>query len=148
MKKINQKGVTFPELIISVAIIAIISALGIGVFSSLSNRESLDADVTKIISSFEKARALAIQGDGASAHGVIVASSTVIVFQGTTISSSNREAVYNLSKGIVSGLSFTNATTSLYFNTLTGKPSATGTITVSFGGQNKTITVFASGLVE
>lgn len=136
------------EVIISIAIIAIISVIGSEIFVSISNNKSLDADVSRLISAIEKARSLSIAGGGGSEHGVAVASSSVIVFQGTSINSGTYEATYNFTKGTVSSLNFSNGTTSFYFNKITGKPSATGTIIMSASNSSTTITIFASGLIE
>ena len=61
-KKSNQKGFTLVELLISVAIIAILSTMGIASFQNYSNREAAKNSAMELGSIFKKYQNYAISG--------------------------------------------------------------------------------------
>ncbi len=145
----RQKGISLIEVLIGISIMMIIGATSVVVFSRLSNATSLDRDANIVLSYVSRARTESIDSVSSLTHGIKFASTSVKVFSGTVLTTSNVEATYALLGSTrISSVSLSNATSSLYFNKLTGSPSATGTVTVSFGSEAKTIRIYATGIAE
>ena len=149
MKK--NKGISILEVLISIAILSILGGLSISVFSRLSNSTSLDRDATITLSYINKARTKAINSVNSTPHGIKLETNKVSIFSGTSYLIANVEDFYSIPyTASISSINLSNASTELYFNELTGTPSATGTITLS--GTNtdttKVIIIYATGLAE
>lgn len=149
-KNKNQQGLSILEIIIAVAIIGIISVISISAFSSLVAGRSVEKETANILSQFEKARTNSINSVDFSEHGISFASSSVTVFSGTSLASAVSLNTYELApNSTIFSSSLSNATTTFYFQKLTGKPSATGTVTVRHAnGSEKVIIIYATGYVE
>lgn len=144
-------GVTLIELLVVLAIASILLALGAGLFSTLTKSTNLDKDVAGILSQIERARNDAINSVGYSEHGVRFASTTATRFSGTSYSAGNVEAVYTLGgSALIQSVTLSNSSDSLYFNKITGKSSASGTITIILtdGSSTKTIRIYGTGFAE
>ncbi|MFA6463547.1 MAG: hypothetical protein WCV55_00920 [Candidatus Paceibacterota bacterium] len=151
-KKQNYKktgvGFTTLELIMVVAVLFILGVISISGMSSISNKSYLSSDVEVVKSALLKARTMSINGIGGTEHGIYLASTSVTIFQGTNVVGATTDSVYNLSHGVISSVSLSNATTSFYFSKITGNPSAFGNLVLSEKNASTTITVYASGLSE
>lgn len=148
----KSKGITLIEVMTTIAILAVISGISVSFFSKLSNAESLDKDVSNILSQLEKAKTQAINSIDNSEYGVKFTSTSVTLFTGKVYSeSASTNFTYNLSsKNEIATVSLSGGAMDLYFNRLTGKPSHTGTITVreKSGESEKVISIYASGLSD
>lgn len=65
MKKMNKKGFTIVELVIVIAVIAILAAVLIPTFSGIVETAQESAAMQKVTAAYKEAFALAIAGDGA-----------------------------------------------------------------------------------
>lgn len=151
MKEFQRKlfrGFTFLEFVIVIAVCLILSALAIIGMSTLSNKSSLSVDVGIVNSAILKARSMSINGVGGVEHGIYLASTSVTIFQGTNVNGANIDEVYNLSKSVITSISLSNATSSFYFDKVTGNPSAYGNLILNDEGASTTVTIYASGLSE
>lgn len=148
--KYLKKGFTIFELLIVIAISSVFVYISISVFSKLSNAESLDKEASNVISYIDKAKNDSVNSLNFEEHGVKFASSTVTIFYGKNYSGSATSSVYTLAgQDTISNVSFLNASTTIYFNKLTGEPSSTGTITISrTDGTQKVIAIYATGYIE
>ena len=147
-KIIKKEGFTTLELIIAVAILFILGAISIIGMSNISNKSYLSSDVETIKSALSKARMMSINGVGGIEHGIYLASTSVAIFDGTSLAGAATDSVYNLNHGVISSVSFSNATTSLYFSKITGSPSASGSLVLSGENSSTTIIIYSSGLSE
>jgi len=151
-KSIYNSGFNIIEILIILAILAIFVSLSITVFLNLSNNQSLEKEVTTSLSFIEKARMKTINSSFQSQYGVKLASTSVTIFPGTTYVQGNASnTAYTLGgKAYISSINLTNGGTSFYFQKLTGKPSATGTITFRLTGTTteKYIIINSAGLAE
>lgn len=152
VKNRNDLGFTAIEVLIAIVISGIFVMLSVSVFSNLSNNQSLDKETNLSLSLIEKARMKTINSSNLSEYGVKFASTSVTIFPGTIYTSANASnTVYSLGgKAYIYDISLSNGTTTFYFNKLTGKPSATGTITFRLTGTTteKIILINSAGLAE
>jgi hypothetical protein len=75
----------------------------------------------------------------------------ITVFKSSTFSTSNSIEFYDVpTKTIISDIHLTGSATTVYFDKLTGVPSATGTITLSQanGSQSKNIIIYGTGIID
>ncbi len=147
----QKKGFTLAEIMIVIGIMVVLAGLSSVAFVGFLNYQSLDNDVYSALSHIQKARSLASNSYNFSEYGVRVSSTSLSVFQGKTYSPASTTLTFNLSsKVIVSTLSLSNGSTEFYFNKVTGKPNATGTITFKLNSSTttKSIIINSTGLPE
>lgn len=145
-----KKGISILEVLLAVAIITIVTSISVGIFSSLSNKQTLDKEAEVVVSYINKTRSNAINSLSNKEHGVSFASSTVTIYHGTSAVSPATSTVYTLSsKHTIWNVSLTNGASNFYFYRLSGEPSATGTLQVRhIDGSSKTINVYGTGFIE
>lgn len=130
----TKKGFTLLELVIVVALTAIIARITFSSFASLNNREVLDSQVSLIKSTIQKTRLESLNSKNGIAHGVTFASTTLtITDQGTSTT-----RVIPFSTGVALA-SQTLGTTSITFAKVTGLSSASGTLTYTLTRGNTVI---------
>lgn len=149
----NSSGFTLLEILIVVFIVGLLSAISYSAFSNLNSAEALDTETNTILSMTERARERAVSSENSVEYGMHFASTTAVLFVSKTYSagSSTNETENINSKVKVNSINLTGGMTDVYFNKLTGKPSATGTIVfslVSAPGSMKTITIYNTGLSD
>lgn len=151
MSKFAHKGFTLMEVLIVITISALLVTMFSGLFGGIVNYQSVDQDADTILSYVEKARSLAINSQAYSEYGIRFASSTVTLFQGTTFAPSSSNLVYNMSSRVqISAINLSNGSADVYFNKITGKPNATGTVTVQLtsGTTTRQVIIHGSGFSE
>lgn len=147
-----MKGFTLVETLIAIGILVLLGGLTSAAFYNKFRTVTVDKDVQNVLAYLDKARNQSLSSVNSSSFGVKFSSSTVYFFKGTTSNSSTNQASRPLSSGVtISPLALTGGVTEVYFNRLTGEPSATGTITFSSANGssfNKTIVIRSTGLAE
>jgi prepilin-type N-terminal cleavage/methylation domain-containing protein len=160
MSKINLKnytkksksGFTLIEVLVVIGISALILSATITTFSSMGDMQSLDKDIEVAESYLIKAKNQTVNARSGIQYGVHFASSTITLFNGTVYSAgSSTNSVYSLSnKAEISSIGLSGQTR-VYFERVTGEPSATGTITFRLKSRptiTKSLIIHATGLVE
>jgi prepilin-type N-terminal cleavage/methylation domain-containing protein len=140
-----QRGFTFLELLIVVAIVGIVSLSSISFYSRFFTQNAVSNTVDQLTSEMRKAQSYAMSGKQNGDWGVRYASNQIILFQGSSYATRNAafdEKFTTNTSVAVSGLS------DIIFSRMTGTPSASPTITVSGAGSTSTITVNAQGVVN
>lgn len=151
MNKINKNnsfGFTFLEMIIAIAILALLIAVALPKFSAFKNSQVVSNSAEEIISAVSKARSQTLSSVASSEYGVHFDTNQIVIYKGTSYSSSDasNEIVKIVSPATISNISLTGGVSEFYFDRLSGAPSKTGTVTVSVSGaSSKTITISASG---
>jgi len=149
-----RRGITVIELLVVLAVLGIIFAVALPQFSKIRENQVLKSGVQDILSSIDKARSQTLASlnlnicSTCGNYGVHFQSDKVIIFRGVVFSASD---VNNESIDIITPASITNFTFvegNMYFNRLTGSPSATGTVTISTTNYSKIITIWATGVVS
>ena len=153
MRHHYARGLTLIEILVVVVILAIISIFSINALMASGNTQALDKDVKGIIAVLDQARSNTLTSQGNSQYGVHFEADKVVLFKGTTYSSSdsnNRDAGLS-GQTTLSSISLSGGAVNVVFARLTGKPNVTGTITVQSERQStltKTITIYATGISE
>jgi Tfp pilus assembly protein FimT len=145
--KNKTQGISIIEVLMVVAIISIVTSISVGIFSSLSNKQTLDKEAEVVVSYINKTRSNAINSLSNKEHGVSFAST---IYHGTSAVSPATSTVYTLSsKHTIWNVSLTNNLSNFYFYRLSGEPSATGTLQIRHvDGSSKTINIYGTGFVE
>ncbi len=149
----NRTGFTVVEVLMVVLILGLIMSTTISMFSGIKSIQTLEKDTENIASYLEKARNQTINAKNNSVFSVRIASTTVTLFEGATfVNGSSTNQVYTLTSGVVlQSYTFNPATTTITFQKMTGKPSATGTIMYRLSNNassTKAVTIHGSGLIE
>ncbi len=124
----SYKGFTFMEMIVSLALVALISSIIMVSFNSLNNRQTLDKQIDFIESAINQTRTNALNSKNGTDQ-VFTFATTSITYNGQTV---NLDSSVTLS-------SYTTGTKSITFYRLTGMTNATGTIVYKLQKGNTTI---------
>lgn len=133
--------------------LGVIFSVVIPQFSKSREMQVLKSGVVDILSSIDKARGETLSSLNSSSYGVHFQSDKVIIFKGTgfipdtvgneIIDIVTPASITNVTIGIVSGSSG-----EIFFNRLSGSPSATATVTISTINYSKIITISATGVAS
>lgn len=133
-----SKGITLIELLLVVAIIALLAATSTPFLSRFVLQTQFDSSFDKVVSSIRKAQQYSISEKISSSWGVCVTGSSVRMFLGSCASPTISEDFT-----IPQTVSITGLTTTT-FNSR-GEPSNTLTISISTEIDSKTISVNSAG---
>jgi len=145
-KRNKQPGFTLLEILLSIAIIAIIAGIGIPIYQSFQVRNDIDIAAAAYVQNLHRAQALSQAVDGDTSWGVYAVSGSITLFKGTSYAARDitYDEIFNVSNSIVlSGIS------EIVFSKFTGLPQTTGTIILtSINNENRNITINAKGMVN
>jgi|SRR3989338_6195061 len=145
-----KRGITPIELIIVIAVLAIIVAIVLPQFAQIREEQVLKGVTSEVLSALNKARLETISSYNSSQYGVHFEPTQIVIFRGTSYSSgaADNEIISITSPASITNVTFGDVSSvegDVYFNRLSGAPSTTGTVTVSTSSYAKTITINASG---
>lgn len=146
----KQKGFSVVEVLIALAILALLSTIVLSSFLNSRKAQSLSLDADAVAQLIRQARSQTISSRGSSQYGVRFASTTATLFTGSTyIPGTPTNSIFTVSAGnSISAISLSGGGSDIVFSRLSGEASRSGTITLSSVGGSKTITVYATGVVE
>ena len=152
-KKEITAGFTLIELILVIAIIAIMATIAALSFSGFHSGQAVPNTVNEATALLNEARSRTLAGDSGNQYGVHIQSDRVVLFTGTSYSSTS-----TTNKVILNDSTVTSASTTLQgggseviFNKLTGETSDYGYFVVKQNSSTKiqkTITISQTGLVS
>ena len=154
MKNFYKKGITIIELLVVLAVLGIIFSIVIPQFSKMRENQVLKNGVQDILSSFDKARSQTLASLNSSEYGVHFEADKIIIFKGIdffTRDTAKDETINIITPATISNVELGDGSPisgNMYFNRLFGKPSTTGTITISTTNYSKKITIWATGVVS
>jgi len=139
-------GFTLIEMILSVAMIGIMTAIIVPIYYSFQVRNDLDIAAVTAAQSLRRAALLSQAVDGDTSWGVKIQTGNITVFKGISyvVRNTMYDEVSNLPTSITpSGLS------EIVFTKFSGLPGSTGTITLtSNANETRTITINPKGMVN
>ncbi len=129
----KTRAFTLIEVTIIIAIMVIVASIIIGVFATLNSTQTLQGSAEEIRSVIERAQSLTLSSKGDTSYGVHFDTNQVVLYQGSTYSSSDSNNVVTPlnSKVTISSIILTGGGSEVLFDRLTGATSNTGTTTVS-----------------
>ncbi len=147
-----MKGFSAIELLLSIAIIAVISAIGISSLSAVNTDKALITETEKVLSLIAKARSLTLAAKESSAYGIHFEERKAVLFKGLVYSAgATGNQVQVLHDEVkISALALASGGTEVTFSKLTGATTQSGTITLATlrdAGKTKVITITATGNV-
>lgn len=146
MKLAMSKGFTLLETLLSVALIGIISAIGIPILRSYYVDNGLNLAALSFAQSLHHAQQLARSGYYDGSWGVHATSGSLILYKGNTYPT--RDSDFDEITSIDSSIVVTGID-EISFAAFTAIPSATGTATLtSNDGQSRTVTISDQGAVS
>ncbi|HLD81815.1 MAG TPA: prepilin-type N-terminal cleavage/methylation domain-containing protein [Patescibacteria group bacterium] len=138
----NQKGFTFLELLLSIALIALISAFTIPIFQHFQVRNDLDIATQNIVQTMRRAQILAQTMKDDDTWGVAIENGSITLFKGEE-SGSDFDEVFDMPTSITpSGL------TTVIFSKATGYPNSHGTLVLTTSTETKNIIINEKGFFE
>lgn len=153
MNNFFKKGIALIELLITLSVIGILLLIALPQFSKMRENQVLRSATIDTLAALNKARSQTLASVNSSEYGVHFQSDRVIIFKGKVFSSnaSDNEEIpiaspVNISDVTLGGVSGTSG--EIYFDRLSGVPSATGTATLSSSSLSKIITISATGAVS
>ena len=148
-----KRGFTLLEMILVLAVIAVVSGILLGAFASFREASQLTETHSSIIGILKDARSRTLASKGNSNHGVHFEEIKTVLFKGSTYSSSDpSNEIYLLPAGIkISSINLTGGAADTVFTRLLGTTTASGKITITSkrdSGQSKTIDILSTGVIE
>lgn len=140
-----KNGFTLIELILVIALVAIIGSFSAPVYTSFISKNNLENKTFEIKGVLTKAQNNTISGKQNSNWGVYFLPNQFLLFAGDSYASRNSalDEVHSLPSSVsVSGIS------EIVFQRPRGQPSATGIITITSQGDGNTISVNSEGVTE
>lgn len=148
---LKNKGFTMIEIVIVVAIMALLLAVIATPFQSFRNSKALDTTSEEALSLLSEARGNTLSAKEGYQYGVHVESSKMVLFRGGTYSSldANNKTVILDSALEISSIALAGAGSDIIFDKLTGKTSQPGSFVIrvkSDTSKTRTITVVGTGV--
>lgn len=141
----QQTGFTLIELILVIAISAIIISTSVFSYNNYQNKNDLIITRSIVAQSLRRAQILSQSVEGDSQWGFHITSGTIYVFKGDSFAGRNTafDETYKISNNIkISGLQ------EVVFAKLSGQPQSTGNINISSQNENQAITINSKGIVS
>lgn len=129
----NKRGFTAIELLVGIAVIAVIFSIATGPLKSFRDSQILASDTENILSILKEARSQTIFSKNSSQYGVHFESGRAVLFQGTVFgepNANNKEFRLNSNLSI-SNWSLNGGGQDVIFKRLTGTTDQFGTVTAA-----------------
>lgn len=145
LKHHKKKGFTLLEVLLSVAIVALLAGLGTPIYQSFQVRNDLDIAANTLAGSLRRAQVLSQSVDGDATWGVSVQNAAITLFRGASYASRNTDfdEAFDMPGSIIpTGVS------EITYDTLTGKPQTIGTVTLTSNiNETRNITINEKGTI-
>lgn len=138
-------GFSLIEVLLSIALIALLSGLAAPVFLRMQTKNDLDLAVVSLAQSLRRAQIQAQAVDGDTRWGVKIQPGNLTLFKG--LSYALRDTSYDEAFDLNSHISFSGPA-EIVFAKFTGLPQTTGTLTLATGSESITLNVNEKGTVS
>ena len=143
--KISQRGFTIVELLVVMAIAAVMMGLGLFLSADFYRSSSFQSDINSIAAAAPKARSQAVNNINAAPHGIHLDSAGYTIFQG----SSYLARIQSEDEILTGNPSFTfSGPTEIVFTQLSGESTANGNLIITNGIKTATISFNSEGLID
>lgn len=141
----KMNGFTLVEMLVVIAILAIVMGASAPLYQSLNNGSQLDAASNILVQDLYQAQSYARNHADDTSWGVAVNGQIITLFSGTTYATRNaaKDVIYTVPSAISMG-----GLNQIVFSKLYGLPTTTGSFTFNGGGKTATVTVNGKGMVE
>ncbi len=127
-----RKGFTLIELILVLAIFALLTTASISNLSAYRNKQVLNGETSQVLSMLSQARSQTLDSKSQLSYGVRINTDRVILFPTSFASSTSGNEEYVLHHSVaITNTSLTGGSLDVLFQRLTGETSNYGTIRVS-----------------
>lgn len=140
-----MKGFTLLEVILSLAIVAILTGLSLPVYRTLMIKNDLDTAAVTIAQSLRRAQTLSQAVDGNTSWGVKVQSGSITLFKGTSYAS--RDSSFDETFDTPGSISFSGVQ-EVVFSKFSGEAQTTGTATLASESDTRSITINSKGVIS
>lgn len=145
LKRPNSSfGFTLLEVLVTMAIVGTIFAVGSFLDLNIYSRELLASEQTDLISILQKARNRSMNNLYSSSHGVHITEDSFIIFRGSSYLADvpTNEIITRNDNIIITGIN------DIVFSQFSGNANPTGDILLQDNLQTKTINIKANGLID
>ncbi len=149
--KLQIQGFTLIELLLSLAILIIVGIIAGNAFFNFRAQAALNRSTQEVVSTLRQAASKTVSAEGPSSWGVHFASTSAILFKGTSYSQATTTQVFKLEGGLeIANLSLNSATSDVVFLRPKGDTNNYGTLNVRRIDQTKSrlIRIERSGLIS
>jgi type II secretory pathway pseudopilin PulG len=141
-----QVGFTLLEVLLSVALITLITGSSVAVYQSFQVRNDLDIAATTMAQTERRAQVLAESSAGDTSWGVNVQSGTITLFKGASYAT--RDASFDELSAVPTSIT-PSGFLEVVFAKFTGLPTTTGTTTLTSSiNETRAIAINAKGMVS
>ncbi len=152
MQRKLKSGFTFLEVIISLAIMAVLATVILSTLINFRKSQAIEKDAELVVQLINQAHNQTLSSKNSSVYGVHFETTQITLFTGASYNVSdpnNQSFILNGTDTIVT-ITLASGGTDVVFKRLSGETSQNGTITLSSPsiGKTKTVTIYKTGLVE
>lgn len=144
-----KRGVTLLEVLVVVAIFIVLTSIGVSTMADFKRRQESQSVVVGLTSLLEDARARTVASLGDSAYGVRIASSSAMLFKGSSYSPANvigNTVVFPPT--LVAIVDLNGDGNDVVFDRLTGQTQKYGIVSLSVFGTTTTIRIHETGTID
>jgi len=144
------RGVSMIEILLSVAIVILLTIPAVSTFRGVQARKVLESDVALVVSVLAQARSLTLASKDEKPYGVHITNTDVTLFESAVfVNGSSTNRISSLNSSVTLSQALVGGGSDVVFQRLTGETSDTGTITLTHQtAGSKTITLYGTGIAE
>lgn len=140
-----NKGFTLLEVLLSIAVVAVLAGFSLPIFRTMLTKNDLDVATVTVAQTLRRTQILSQAVDGDTSWGIKVQSGTITLFRGTSYGT--RDSSFDETFDLPTSIN-PSGTTEIVYAKFTGLPQTTGSIIFSTANDTKTISVNEKGTVN